>query len=100
MNKNLKILVMFFVIACIVFATGCTGNSKNEQNPAQGTPAQNNNQPPANNNMIPHHRQHMNGSERPDWNNGSGRPDWNNTSERPNWNGSERPDWNNTSVRP
>lgn len=108
MDKNLKITVMFFVIAGIVFSAGCTGNSQNAQNTAQGTPEQKTDQPSANDNMMPHHRPHMNGSERPYWNNTSGRPHfngserpyWNNTSGRPHFNGSERPYWNNTSERP
>jgi hypothetical protein len=108
MDKNLKIIAMFFVVAFIAFSAGCIGNSQNTQNPAQGTPEQKTNQPPANDNMMPHHRLHTNGSERPYWNNTSGRPHfngserpyWNNTSERPHFNGSERPYWNNTSGKP
>jgi hypothetical protein len=91
MDKYLKIMAMFFVIACIVFSAGCTGNTQSTQNPAQGTPEQKTAQPPADSNMMPHHRSHMNGSERPYWNNTSGRP---------HFNGSERPYWNNTSERP
>jgi hypothetical protein len=91
MNKYLKIIAIFFVIAGVVFSAGCTGNTQSTQNPAQGTPDQKTTQSPANGNMMSHHRLHMNGS---------GRPDWNNTSGRPHFNGSERPDWNNTSGRP
>ena len=108
MNNNLKIMAMFFVIVCIVFSAGCTGNTQSTQNPTQGASEQNTNQPPANDNMMHHNRLHMNGSGRPYWNNTSGRPHfngserpyWNNTSGRPHFNGSERPYWNNTSGRP
>jgi hypothetical protein len=96
MNKNLKIAVMFFIISFIVFSAGCTGNTQSKQNPEQGTPVQKTTQNSEDNNMMPHHRPHINGSERPYWNNTSGRPQfngsekpyWNNTSRRPNWNGS------------
>jgi hypothetical protein len=91
MNNKLKIVAMFFLIACIVFSAGCTGNTQNTQNPTQGATEQKNTQPPANGNMMHHHRLHMNGS---------GRPDRNNTSERSYFNGSDRPYWNNTSGRP
>lgn len=96
MDKNLKILAIFFVLICIVFSAGCTGNTQSTQNPTQGTPDQKTNQPQENGNVMPNHRLHMNGSERPYWNNTSGRPHfngsgrshWNNTSERPYWNDS------------
>ncbi len=107
MDKNLKIMAMFFVIACIVFSAGCTGNTQSTQNPAQGASEQKTNQPPTNDNMMPHHRSHMNGSGRPYWNNTSGRPHFNgserpyfNGSRSPRFNDSERPYWNNTSERP
>jgi hypothetical protein len=88
MDKNLKIMAMFFLIASIVFSAGCTGNTQSTQNPAQGTPEQKTAQPQADSNMMPHHRSHMNDSEKPYWNNTSGRPHWNNNSERPYWNSS------------
>ncbi len=99
MHKNLKIMSMLIVIACVVFSAGCTGNTQSTQNPSQGTPDQKTNQPPSNDSMMSHHRSHMNNSEGPHMN-GSERPYWNNTSGRPHFNGSERPYMNNTSDRP
>jgi hypothetical protein len=104
MDKKLKILLMIFVLTCIVFSAGCTGNSQSTENPTQGTPYQNANPHQENGYGTPNHRLHMNSSERPYWNNTSGRTHlngserlyWNNSSIRPHFNGSMKPYWNDS----
>jgi hypothetical protein len=92
MQKDMKIILMFFVIACIVFSAGCTGNTQSTNNQNKGASGQQTNQPTADGNMTHHQRLHMNGSGH--WN-GTGRPHFNGSG-RPHFNGSGRPYWNDS----
>jgi hypothetical protein len=65
MHNDLKIMSMLIIISCVVFSAGCTGNTQSTKNPSQGAQEQKSNQPPSNGNMMPHHRSHLNDSERP-----------------------------------